>query len=61
MLIIRIAGFLVLLSIGIALAFYAFTRDPRYLALAGRIFRVSLYFAAAFMAFYVLERVILVV
>ena len=61
MLIIRIAGFLVLLSIGGALAVFAFTRDRRYLALAGRIFRVSLYFVAAFMAFYVLERIILVV
>lgn len=61
MLILRIAGFLVLLSIGGALAFFAITRDRRYLALAGRIFRVALYFAAAFMALYVLERVILVV
>jgi tetrahydromethanopterin S-methyltransferase subunit D len=61
MLIIRIVGFLALLSIGGALAFYAITRDRRYLALAGRILRVALFVAAAFMAFYVLERVILVV
>lgn len=61
MLIIRIVGFLMLLSIGGALALFAFTRDPRYLALAGRMFRMALYIAAAFMAFYVLERIILVV
>lgn len=60
MLILRIFGFLVLLSIGGSLAFFAFTRDRRYLNLAGRIFRVAVYFAAAFMAFYVIERVILV-
>ena len=61
MLILRIVGFLVLLSIGGSLAFFAYTRDRRYLAVAARIFRVAVYFAAAFMAFYVLERVILVV
>jgi hypothetical protein len=61
MLILRIAGFLLLLSIGGTLALFVFTRDRRYLALAGRIFRVSLYIAAVFMAFYVLERIILVV
>lgn len=61
MLIVRIFGFLVLLSIGGSLAFYAFTRDRRYLTLAARIFRVAIYFAAAFMAFYVIERIILVV
>jgi len=61
MLTLRIAGFLALLSVGGSLALFAFTRDRRYLALAGRIFRVAVYFVAAFMAFYVLERLILVV
>lgn len=59
MLIARIVGFLALVSIGAALGLYAFRRDRRYLELAGRIFRYTVLIAAAFMAFYVLERLIL--
>lgn len=60
MLILRFAGFLFLITIGASLAFYAFTRNRRYLNLAWRIFQYGVVFAVVFMVFFVLERLILV-
>jgi hypothetical protein len=40
---------------------YLFQRDRRYLRLAGQIFRFALVVIAAAMAFYLLERLILLV
>lgn len=60
MLILRFAGFLFLIAIGASLAFYAFTRNRRYLNLAWRIFQYGVVFAVVFMVFFVLERLILV-
>lgn len=61
MLVLRIAGFLVLLSIIGCMGFFVATRDRRYLRLCGQIVRYTLFAAAAFMAFYVFERVILAI
>jgi len=61
MLILRIIGFLTLLSIGGCFTMYLFRRDRRYLRLAGQIFRFALVVIAAAMAFYLLERLILLV
>ena len=61
MLILRILGFLTLLSIGGCFVMYLVRRDRRYLRLAGQIFRFSLVVIAAAMAFHLLERLILLV
>jgi hypothetical protein len=61
MLILRIIGFLTLLSIGGCFTIYLFRRDRRYLRLAGQIFRFALVVIAAAMALYLLERLILLV
>jgi hypothetical protein len=61
MLILRIIGFLTLLSIGGCFTMYLFRRDRRYLRLAGQIFRFALVVIAAAMALYLLERLILLV
>lgn len=61
MLILRIAGFLLLLGILGCLGFFLATRDRRYLRLGVQLLRYSVIAAAIFMAFYVLERVILVI
>ena len=61
MLILRILGFLTLLSIGGCFVMYLVRRDRRYLRLAGQIFRLALVVIAAAMAFHLLERLILVV
>ncbi|MBK8019702.1 MAG: hypothetical protein IPK20_25445 [Betaproteobacteria bacterium] len=60
MLVIRIVGFLVLLAIGGSFLLFVLKRDRRYLRLAGQILRYAVILLAIVMAFYVLERVILV-
>jgi hypothetical protein len=61
MLILRLVGALVLITIVGALAFYFFTRNRRYLAFAWRVFQFAVVFLLVFMALYVLERLVLVV
>ena len=60
MLILRILGFLTLLSIGGCFVMYLVRRDRRYLRLAGQIFRFALVVIAAAMAFHLLERLLMI-
>lgn len=61
MLLLRLLGLLALIAVGVSLGFYAWSREPRYLRLAWRIFLGTLAFALALMAFYVVERLLFVV
>jgi hypothetical protein len=60
MLVVRIAAVLALLTIGVCLGLYVFTRDARFLRIAARLFRFSVMFAMLVAALYVLERLILI-
>jgi hypothetical protein len=60
-LVLRLIGFLVLLAIVGSIALYLFTRDRRFLTYAWRIFQFACVFLIAFMALFVLERLVLVV
>lgn len=60
MLILRIAAYLAVAAIGVALALFVFTRDRRYLRLAGRLAKWTLVFALVVFALLVLERLVLV-
>ena len=46
------------IGIGASVFAYFFTRDPRYLALAWRLFRYALIVALVFFALLILERVL---
>jgi hypothetical protein len=61
MLVLRIVGALALIAIGGSLALYFFTRNRRYLRFAWRVLQFAFVFLLVFMAFYVLERLVLVV
>ncbi len=61
MLLLRLIAILALISMGVAFALYAVTRERRYLRFAWRIFLGTLLFALLLMAFYALERVLMVV
>lgn len=61
MIVLRLAGFLTLISIGASLVMYLITRNPRYLKFAWRIVQVAAVFLIVFMVLYVLERLVLVV
>ena len=61
MLVLRIVGALALIAIGAALAMYLFTRNRRYLRVAWRVLQFAFLFLLAFMAFYVLERLVMIV
>lgn len=60
MLILRIAAYLVVAGIGVSLVLFVFTRDRRYLLLAGRLAKWAVVFALAVFALLILERVVLV-
>jgi hypothetical protein len=55
-----LVGALALIAIGAALVGYLFSRDRRYLQFAWRIFQFTLVFGVLVLAFYVLERLLLV-
>ncbi len=61
MVVLRLIGILVLITIGLALVLYLFTRNRRYLTFAWRMFQFAVVFLMVFMALYVLERLVLVV
>jgi hypothetical protein len=61
MLVLRLVGLLVLIALGGSLALYLFTRDRRFLTFAWRLFQFAVAFLLAFMALYVLERLVLVI
>lgn len=58
MLVLRIVGILTVIAIGSGILAYLFTREQRYLRLAGRIAKYALIFALVVLALFVLERVI---
>ena len=61
MLVLRLVGILVLITIAGSIALYLFTRNRRFLTFAWRVFQFAFMFLLAFMAFYVLERLVLVI
>jgi len=61
LLILRIIGLFALIAIGVSFALYVYTRQRRYLQLAWRIFFATLGFALLLVAFYVGERLLMVV
>ncbi|MBI5922794.1 MAG: hypothetical protein HY847_14265 [Betaproteobacteria bacterium] len=58
MLLLRIVAILTVIAIGSGILAFLFTRDQRYLRLAGRIAKYALIFAAAVLALFALERLI---
>ena len=61
MLVARLIGVLVLITMGILFAAFLFTGDRRYLGWLKRIVQFAVVFAIAFMALYVVERLVLVI
>lgn len=61
MIVLRLVGILVLITIGASLAMYLFTRNRRYIDFARRVFQLAVVFVVVFMVLYVLERLVLVV
>ena len=55
----RLIGILSLLSIGLALVLYLFTRKRRFLTIAWRIFKFSVILLLVFMGLFVLERLVM--
>lgn len=60
MIVLRLIGLLVLITIAGSIVMYLFTRNRRYLAFAWRVFQFAFVFLLVFMALYVLERLVLV-
>jgi hypothetical protein len=61
MLVLRLIGFLTLVTIASSFALYLFTRNRRFLTFAWRVFQFALVFLLVFMALFVLERLVLVI
>jgi len=61
MLVLRLMGILVLITIVGSIGIYLFTRNRRYLTFAWRVFQFAFVFLLVFLALYVLERLVLVV
>lgn len=61
MLVLRLVGALVLITIAGAFVVYLFTKNRRYLTLAWRVFQFGIVFLLVFLALYVLERLVLVI
>ena len=61
MLVLRLMGILVLITIVGSIGLYLFTHNRRYLTFAWRVFQFAFVFLLVFLALYVLERLVLVV
>jgi hypothetical protein len=59
--VLRLVGVLVLITIAGSFVLYLFTQNRRYLTFAWRVFQFGLVFLLVFLALYVLERLVLVV
>ncbi|MCC6609845.1 MAG: hypothetical protein IT515_09270 [Burkholderiales bacterium] len=59
MLLLRVGAYLVAAAIAVMLGLFVFTRDRRYLRVAGRLAKWAIVFALAVFALLVLERMIL--
>ena len=60
MLVLRLVGFLLLITIGGALVMYLFTRNRRYVTFALQVLKYGMVMAGIVLIFLLLERVILV-
>lgn len=60
MFILRIVGFLVLITIGAALVMYLVTRNRRYITFAGQVFKYGVVMAIILLTFILFERLVLV-
>lgn len=61
MFVLRVVGFLLLITIGTSLVMYLLTRSRRYVTFAWRVLKYGMVMAIIVLAFMLLERVILVV
>ena len=61
MIVLRLIGILVLITIGASLAMYLITRNRRYIDFAWRVFQLAVVFIVVFMVLFVVERLVLVV
>ena len=61
MLVLRLVGALVLITIAVALVLYGFTRNRRYLNFALRVFQFAVIFLLLFLVLYALERLFMVI
>ena len=61
MVVLRLVGVLVLIALGACVLLFLITRNRRYLTFAWRVLQFAFIFLIAFMALYVLERVVLVI
>jgi len=61
MLLLRILGFLLLITVGGGIVMFVVTRDRRYLMFTRQAIKYGIILAIAVLAFFVLERVVLVV
>ena len=59
MVVLRLVGALVLITLGASLVLYFFTRNRRFLNFAWRVSQFAFIFLIAFLALYVLERLVL--
>ena len=60
MLVLRLVGALVLVTVGVSFVLYLVSRNRRYLTFAWRVIQFALVSLVGFLALYVLERVVLV-
>jgi len=61
LIVLRLIGILVLITIGASLAMYLGTRNRRYIDFAWRVFQLAVVVVTVFMVLYVVERLMLVV
>jgi hypothetical protein len=61
MVVLRLAGAFVLITIAASVALYLFTRNRRYLVFAWRVFQFALVLVTAVLVLFVLERMVLVI
>jgi hypothetical protein len=61
LIVLRLIGILVLITIGASIAMYLITRNRRYIDFARRVFQLAVVFIIVFMVLYVVERLVLVV
>lgn len=61
MFVLRIVGFLLLITIGASLVMYLLTRNPRYVTFTWQVLKYGMVMAIIVLAFMLLERVMMVV
>ena len=61
MFVLRIVGFLVLITIGASLVIYLFTRNRRYVTFAWQVLKYGMLMAIVVLTFLLFERLVLVI